>query len=274
MIRWIHLSTAFAALALLVFLALPGCTTGKKEHAAKGKEHDKDKHAEEHGGTGPHGGPLAEWEELHAEVTVDHPAKLVVVYILDDKAKKAPELEAAKFTKVKLKILGEKPEIVIDLKHDEKKSGKEGIAFTGPHDFFGKERAFEGTVSATVDGKPKESELFKYEPKKDSGEKKKTVSRGDLFRTPGGIYTAADIKANGDLPAKEKFKKVIHRDDEAKPGDKICPISKGKANPDCFWVVNGQRYEFCCPPCVDSFLKLAHEEPAQVKDAAAYVKAP
>ncbi len=271
MIRWIYLSFCWTALALPLFIAVPGCTTGKKHDA---KDPDKGKHADEHGETGPHGGPLAEWEEFHAEFTVDHPTKLVAVYILDDKAKRAPEVEAAKFTKVKLKIVGEKPEVAVDLTHDAKKSGKDGIAFTGTHEFFGKERAFEGTVSAIFDGKAKLENNFKYEPKKDAGDKKKTVSRSELYRTPGGIYTAADIKANGELAPKEKFKKVVHRDEEVKPGDKICPISDNKANPECFWIVNGQRYEFCCPPCVDSFLKLAHEEPAKVKDAAAYVKTP
>jgi hypothetical protein len=124
------------------------------------------------------------------------------------------------------------------------------------------------------DGKTQRDDIVKYEPEKDASDKKKTVNRSELYRTPGGIYTAADIKANGDLPPKVKFKGVVHRDEETKPGDKICPISDNKANPQCFWIVNGQRYEFCCPPCVDSFLKLAHDEPAKVKDAAAYVKGP
>lgn len=46
-------------------------------------------------------------------------------------------------------------------------------------------------------------------------------------------------------------------------GDKVCRISDTKANPRFTWVLGGQRYEFCCPPCIDEFLTLAKEHPEQ-----------
>ncbi|RIK80014.1 MAG: hypothetical protein DCC68_11840 [Planctomycetota bacterium] len=95
----------------------------------------------------------------------------------------------------------------------------------------------------------------------------------DLYLKPGGLYTEADIKANGNATASQKFAgfKSSH-DMKPKPGDKICPVTMTKANPKCTWVVGGKTYEFCCPPCVDEFVKLAKENPNDVKDPDAYVK--
>jgi hypothetical protein len=45
-----------------------------------------------------------------------------------------------------------------------------------------------------------------------------------------------------------------------------------KANPQCSWVVGGKTFEFCCPPCVDEFVKLAKENPNDVKEPGAYIK--
>lgn len=94
-----------------------------------------------------------------------------------------------------------------------------------------------------------------------------------LYLTPGGLYTEADIKANGSVTASQKFAtfKAAH-DLKPKPGDKICPVTLTKANPKCAWIVGGKNYEFCCPPCVDEFVKLAKESPTDVKPPEAYVK--
>ena len=45
-----------------------------------------------------------------------------------------------------------------------------------------------------------------------------------------------------------------------------------KANPKCSWIVGGKSYEFCCPPCVDEFVKLAKSNPEKVKQPDQYVK--
>ena len=57
-----------------------------------------------------------------------------------------------------------------------------------------------------------------------------------------------------------------------KPGDKICPITDTKANPKCTWIVGGKTYQFCCPPCIDEFVRLAKENPDKVKDPEEYVQ--
>jgi len=94
-----------------------------------------------------------------------------------------------------------------------------------------------------------------------------------LFLTPGGKYTEADIAANGRLTAMRKFKGFQAKHDaNPKPGDRLCPISETKANPLCAWVIGGKTYEFCCPPCVEEFVRMAKETPDDVKDPEAYVK--
>lgn len=95
----------------------------------------------------------------------------------------------------------------------------------------------------------------------------------DLYLTPGGKYTEADIKANGNTTAAQKFKGIKSKHNaKPKPGDKICPISMTLANPKFTWVIGGKAYEFCCPPCVDEFVKTAKEHPEEVKDPKDYVK--
>ena len=94
-----------------------------------------------------------------------------------------------------------------------------------------------------------------------------------LYLTPGGKYTEADIKANGHVTASQKFKGVMASHDlKPKPGDKICPITLTKANAKFTWVVGGKTYEFCCPPCVDEFVKTAKEQPAEIKEPEDYMK--
>ena len=103
--------------------------------------------------------------------------------------------------------------------------------------------------------------------------KKGTDEERSLFLTPGGLYTTADIAANGATVPTVKYKGVrAQHDDNPKPGDKICPISKTKANPKFTWVVGGKTYEFCCIPCIEEFVVLAKENPGEVKDPKDYVK--
>jgi hypothetical protein len=94
-----------------------------------------------------------------------------------------------------------------------------------------------------------------------------------LYLTPGGKYTAADIEANGNTTASQKFKGLQSSHDlKPKPGDRICPITRSKANPKFSWVVGGQTYQFCCPPCIDELVKTAKEHPDQIKEPGSYVK--
>lgn len=94
-----------------------------------------------------------------------------------------------------------------------------------------------------------------------------------LYLTPGGLYSQADIEANGNVTVSQKFATFQAAHDlNPKVGDKICPVTLTKANPKCSWIVGGKTYEFCCPPCVDEFVKLAKSKPEDVKEPAHYVK--
>lgn len=94
-----------------------------------------------------------------------------------------------------------------------------------------------------------------------------------LYLTPGGKYTEADIAANGNQTGSQKFRGFVPKHDlKPKVGDKICPVTLTKANPQCSWIVGGKVYEFCCPPCVEEFVKLAKEQPDEIKEPSDYVK--
>lgn len=94
-----------------------------------------------------------------------------------------------------------------------------------------------------------------------------------LYLTPGGIYTEADIKANGSVTAGDRYKgKMAKHDMKPKAGDKICPITMTKANPKFTWIIGGKSYEFCCPPCIDEYVLLAKTSPKEVLDPSEYIK--
>ena len=95
----------------------------------------------------------------------------------------------------------------------------------------------------------------------------------ELYLTPGGAYTAADIKANGNQLPAQKFRGVkVSHDLKPNAGERICPITLTKANPGFAWIIGGKEYQFCCPPCVEEFVALAKKDPAAIKAPEAYVK--
>jgi YHS domain-containing protein len=103
--------------------------------------------------------------------------------------------------------------------------------------------------------------------------KKTTEEERKLFLTPGGLYTAADVEANGKTIPAVKYNGIRPtHDSHPKPGQKICPISETVSNPKFTWVIAGKTYEFCCIPCIEEFLATAKEKPAEIKDPSAYVK--
>ena len=93
-----------------------------------------------------------------------------------------------------------------------------------------------------------------------------------LYLVPGGLYSRADIAANDSMVPAQRFRGFEARHDfRPQPGDRLCPVTRTKANPDCTWIVGGQEYEFCCPPCIDEFVRLAKEQPEAVEPPSEYV---
>ncbi len=94
-----------------------------------------------------------------------------------------------------------------------------------------------------------------------------------LFQSAQGAYTASDIAANGGELPSEKFRSFVPAHDlQPRPGDRLCPVTRTKGNSDCTWMVGGQIYEFCCPPCIAEFVIKAKQNPEQILPAEAYVK--
>lgn len=153
----------------------------------------------------------------------------------------------------------------------------------------GKTTRFTGTLPDALKGQPVSvtvprfsigGELFRLEfstPEPQAGhampEAISSEEEKALYLTPGGLYTAADIEANGNQTASRKFRGFMAKHDmNPQTGDRICPITHTKGNPECTWVVNGQKYEFCCPPCVDEFVKLAKSDPDRIQAPDSYIK--
>lgn len=271
-----------------VVVALAGCTSHeaptkdtKAPAADKGRPDDHG-HPEE----GPHGGALAEWgeEEYHAEFTVDHGKKQATVYILDGSAKKAVPIQAETLSLI---IKNVQPPAASTLKAEPQKDDPKGMAsrFVGQHDALAKEMEFEGEISGKVGDKPYAGEFEEkaHEDHKDGEKHSQNTSmpegvggtpfERELFLKPGGIYTAADITANGETVPSEKYKGISWpHDDDLKPGDKVCPVTANKADLRCNWIVNGKGYDFCCTPCLDKFVKWAKEHPEKIKEPEAYTQ--
>jgi hypothetical protein len=114
----------------------------------------QEKHKHDHPANGPHKGALAEWgdEEYHVEITFDHDKKQAVIYILDEKAKKAKPIDASEI----IITVKAKPPVTLKLKATPEKDDPKGMCsrFIGTHDLFAKHKDFEGTVSGKVGNKP------------------------------------------------------------------------------------------------------------------------
>jgi len=94
-----------------------------------------------------------------------------------------------------------------------------------------------------------------------------------LHLTAGGQYTDADIVANSRTTPSQKYRDFQARHDlDPQPGDLLCPITRTKANPACTWTVGGQEYQFCCPPCIDEFVRKAKESPDPLPPPREFVK--
>lgn len=87
-----------------------------------------------------------------------------------------------------------------------------------------------------------------------------------LYLVPAGAYTRSDIRTNGNQTPRQRYASFqAEHDFNPRPGDRICPISRTKANVRCTWDVGGQTYQFCCPPCIDEFVRLAKQQPDQIR---------
>src|SRR5262245_65014013 len=264
-----------------VVLTLAGCDRTGAPKVEAGKDpvatsgHEDGKHTAH--GIGPNGGVIFDLGAFHAEVLVNPDERQATVLIMTPEDNRPARIASDGLTLTTKESRTRDGKVVprFTVQLVPQARGADGTASK----FMGRDAAlatvadFEGAVAGLINGKPGLGEftLTKHGdvPVGVSG----TSAERDLFLTPGGIYTTADIKANGSTVPSQKFRDVSWpHDDDLKPGDKVCPVTANKADPRCNWIVNGKKYEFCCTPCLDKFIKWAKQDPNKVKEPDSYIQ--
>jgi hypothetical protein len=261
----------FVALTVSVI----GCGTQAPKVAQK-EPHSSTEHTHK---PAAHGGTIVEIgrDNYHAEVVFEKGGTLRLYMLGQDEAK-VQEVEA-KTLEAYAKAEGALEASQFQLEPKPQAGDKPGFTslFVGalPKELVGQH--VEVTIPNVVIGDGRFRIAFSSNPPKsgDHGMPDKVEDEAEkkLYLTAGGLYTEADIRANGQQTASQKFKGIkAQHDHKPKAGDKLCPISMTKANPKFTWIIGGKQYEFCCPPCVDEFLQTAKDNPAEIKDPAEYIK--
>jgi len=290
MIRKIVILSALLALAAVSTAVLVGCSDSGKDAPASinadttpstqtaAKKADSGAATEHAHKSGGHGGIIVEIgrDNYHAEAVFEK-GGVLRLYTLDKDEAKIQEVESQTLTGyVKPEGGSESTSFVfrpVPQKGDAEGKTSQFVANL-PRELIGKN--LEVTIPSIRIGGERFRLGFKSVPAQHEEDLLDKVSGNEerqLYLTPGGKYTEADIKANGNRTASQRFKGVISSHDrKPKSGDKICPITRTKANPNITWVVGGKTYEFCCPPCIDEFVQLAKEHPEEIKEPGSYVK--
>ena len=288
----VSLFAFFTTVALLLALTVVGCSEPKSPSSEKKSEKSpitaqspeaKPAKAEDEGHghiSGTHGGTVVSLgrDSYHVEIIVEKNGELRLYTLGNDETRVLAILSQDLLAYIKPQ--GETDSTSIEVKPKPQPGDEEGKAslFVGqlPKEAIGK--SVEITIPSINIGGERFRANFHNEAVAHSEEQMPAAATDDtaraLYLTPGGAYTAEDIKANGGVTSGEKFKgfRATH-DLSPKPGDKICPVTLTKANPKCTWVIGGKTYEFCCPPCVDEFVALSKSNPSAIKDPGEYVKA-
>ncbi len=252
------------------------------ESAANDKSSQSDANRsddDEHGHiAGAHGGAIVPIgrDSYHVEPVFDNDGKLTL-YMLQADESKVLEVESqilAAFAKTDSSNSTIEFEIQPDPQADDPENKTSRFAAIIPEELRGGE-----VIQVTIPSIRIEGERFRLSfnsPEANSHgmpDKVADQAERELYLTPGGIYTQTDIEANGSRTASQKFRGFMAAHDmNPKSGDKICPITHTKANSKCDWIIGGEKYEFCCPPCVDEFVKLAKEDPEKIQSPDDYVK--
>ena len=269
----IRVLTPFALVALL---ALTGCSADKPAPKA---DTPVAKKVGDHGHPpGQHGGVIVDIgaDSYHAEPVFEK-GGLLRLYMLDQDETKVLEVDA-QAVEAHVKGAGDAEAETIVLRPDPRPDDAKGktsrFVAQLPRALIGKK--VQVTITSIRIGEERHRLSFSSAPAKEDHGMPAGVSNEDerkLYLTPGGKYTADDIKANGNRTPTQAFKGVkAEHDLKPKAGDKICPITLTKANPAFTWVIGGSKYEFCCPPCIDEFVAMAKEKPGDVQSPESYKK--
>jgi YHS domain-containing protein len=283
-------SRLFSAGVMAAVLTAMGCGTKDSTPSVSIQGGEKRGGQEDHGHReGPNGGVVFELGKYHAEFNVDHGNKTCAVLVLsgDENNLTPVAVSATEFTlstkPTKTKEGKAVPSITITLLPADAMGGR-ASRFVGTDPGLGNVALFQGTVIGLIDGKPSQGE-FKEGEHAENGKAsgpsdahgrpaaKGDAKEADVYLKPGGVYTDADIKANGNTTVSIKYKDLkISHDIKPVTGDRLCPITLTKANSDLKWVIGGKTHTFCCPPCVEEFVTLAKTKPEEIKAPDTYIK--
>jgi hypothetical protein len=267
-----------ALAAAIVLFAFVGCGTWTDNSSSDTTEKPTDKAApgkpaEEHGHkASAHGGiivPIGR-DSYHGEAVFEKEGVLRFYTLGQDEARLI-EVEARPLNAY-ARAEGGMESVSLILKPEPQPGDRPGFTsqLVGklPRELWGK--SVEVTIPTIRIGEERFRVGFKNAPQQHAEDpmpdKVANEDEGKLYLTAGGKYTAEDIIANGSQTASQKFRGFQPAHDlKPKAGDRICPITMTKANPQCTWIVGGKEYQFCCPPCVEEFVQLAKTKPEEIK---------
>jgi len=268
----------FMAVAFSLTVFLSGCNQQQRmdSRVATKHEHD-DQHEHEHA-PGAHGGTIVPLgaDSYHAEAMLERDGTLRLFMLGKDESR-IQEVEAkaiSAFVKQEDGVSVSNIEILPEPQAGDSQGKTSQFVGKIPVELLGR------PVRVTIPNLAIAGERFRvaFELKggdghEEMGKAVEVDQEEALYLTPGGKYTQADIQANGKTIPSVKYKGIrSNHDDNPQPGDKICPISKTKANDQFTWIIDGKSYSFCCPPCIDEFLRSAKEQPDSLKAPETYIK--
>lgn len=257
----IHTLTPGLMVITLIGCAKPVTVACPEPH----ETHAKDDHARE---PGPHGGRILHFGKNHAELCIDRDMGKVTLWLVDDAMAKLVPVDSPSLT---LNVTSPARQLTMPAEphaSDPKAEGRSSrFSVTDPA--FTADRSWSGTIAFLANGKPYALDFTEIGAAVEAADPKED----ELYLKPGGLYTIADIEANGRTTVSSKYKSLkISHDIKPKPGDRLCPVTLTKANEKLTWVIGGKTYEFCCPPCVDEYVGTAKTDPAGIKPPEAFIK--
>lgn len=292
--QWSHELTRWCFLLGVCFsLALNGCEKGSERRVQPKEvvattnvelatvEGEKLGEDQEHTHVaGAHGGTIVPIgaDSYHAEALVDDDGK-IRVFLLGKDETRIQEVEARTLASY---IKGEKQAQAISVPLEPEAQLGDGVGMTSQ--FVGElpEELRGQGLTITIPNLPISGERFRVAFQLEGAHEGGHGMPGGvripederaLYLTAGGKYTEKDIELNGSTVPSVKFDGIAsEHDDNPKVGDRICPISKTKANEAFAWIIDGKTYTFCCPPCIDEYVRLAKERPDELKSPEDFIK--
>ncbi|AIE87792.1 hypothetical protein OP10G_4424 [Fimbriimonas ginsengisoli Gsoil 348] len=119
-----------------------------------------------------------------------------------------------------------------------------------------------------------DDEEVKLAPAKEKQLAEADAKARELFASPGGAYTQADIELNGKVPPSERFEKVeFLYSMKPYPGQPIDPILKTKTGGAFDWYIGGKKYHFSSVATIEEFVLRAKKDPSSIQSPEHYVAA-